>query len=65
MQRLYEAGASMVAGKGRIAPGFDADILAADGDPVSDPEALHRIRAVYARGLAVQGAGLRPPARPR
>jgi imidazolonepropionase-like amidohydrolase len=55
----------MVAGKGRIAPGFDADILAADGDPVSDPEALHRIRAVYARGLAVQGAGLRPPARPR
>ena len=57
------------AGKGRIAPGFDADILAVDGDPVADPGALHHIRAVYARGLPVQGTGLRPPgalrARPR
>ncbi len=43
--------------KGRIAAGFDADILAVDGDPVTDPEALHRIRAVYARGTAVPGAG--------
>ena len=25
--------------KGRIAPGFDADILAVDGDPIADPEA--------------------------
>jgi len=41
--------------KGRIAPGFDADILAVDGDPISDPDALHRIRAVYARGTAVPG----------
>jgi imidazolonepropionase-like amidohydrolase len=39
--------------KGRIAPGFDADILAVDGDPLADPAALHRIRAVYARGTAV------------
>ena len=39
--------------KGRIAPGFDGDVLAVDGDPVADPEALHRIRAVYARGAAV------------
>jgi imidazolonepropionase-like amidohydrolase len=44
--------------KGRIAPGFDADILAVDGDPVADPDALHHIRAVYARGTAVQGAGV-------
>ena len=51
--------------KGRIAPGFDADILAVDGDPVADPAALHHIRAVYARGAAVQGAGARPPARGR
>ena len=43
--------------KGRIAPGFDADILAVDGDPVADPEALHRIRAVYARGTAVTRPG--------
>ena len=43
--------------KGRIAPGFDADILAVDGDPITDPGALHRIRAVYARGTVVPGAG--------
>jgi imidazolonepropionase-like amidohydrolase len=43
--------------KGRIAPGFDADILAVDGDPLADPAALHRIRAVYARGTAVPEAG--------
>jgi imidazolonepropionase-like amidohydrolase len=41
--------------KGRIAPGFDADILAVDGDPVADLAALHRIRAVYAGGTAVPG----------
>ena len=44
--------------KGRIAPGFDADILAVDGDPIADPEALHRIRAVYARGTVVPDAGV-------
>jgi imidazolonepropionase-like amidohydrolase len=36
--------------KGRIALGYDADILAVDGDPLTDPAALHRIRAVYVRG---------------
>jgi imidazolonepropionase-like amidohydrolase len=41
--------------KGRIAPGFDADILAVDGDPVAGLAALHRIRAVYAGGTAVPG----------
>jgi imidazolonepropionase-like amidohydrolase len=48
--------------KGRIAPGFDADILAVDGDPIADPAALHRIRAVYARGTAVPDAGMARPA---
>ena len=48
--------------KGRIAPGFDADILAVDGDPIADPAALHRIRAVYARGTAVPDAGPAQPA---
>ena len=48
--------------KGRIAPGFDADILAVNGDPVADPAALHRIRAVYARGTAVPDAGTAQPA---
>ena len=42
--------------KGRIAPGFEADILAVDGDPITDPGSLHRIRAVYARGMAVPDA---------
>ena len=44
------------ASKGRIAPGFDADILAVDGDPLADPGALHRIRAIYARGIAIPRA---------
>jgi imidazolonepropionase-like amidohydrolase len=39
--------------KGRIAPGFDADVLAVAGDPIADPDALHRIRAVYSRGAPV------------
>ncbi|UWZ59597.1 amidohydrolase family protein [Dactylosporangium aurantiacum] len=37
--------------KGRLAAGYDADILAVDGDPLQDPAALHRIRAVYVRGM--------------
>jgi len=48
--------------KGRIAPGFDADILAVDGDPIADTAALHRIRTVYARGTAVPDAGTARPA---
>ena len=48
--------------KGRIAPGFDADILAVDGDPITDPDALHRIRAIWAHGVAVPDAGTAQPA---
>jgi imidazolonepropionase-like amidohydrolase len=50
--------------KGRIAPGFDADILAVDGDPITDPGALHRIQAIWARGTAVPDAGSRPGGTP-
>ncbi|MEU0555836.1 amidohydrolase family protein [Dactylosporangium sp. NPDC006015] len=39
--------------KGRVAPGFDADLLAVAGDPLRDPAALHDIRAVYVRGVPV------------
>jgi imidazolonepropionase-like amidohydrolase len=39
--------------KGQLRPGYDADILAVDGDPLSDPAALHAIRAVYVRGQAL------------
>jgi imidazolonepropionase-like amidohydrolase len=40
--------------KGRLAPGFDADILAVDGNPLTDLSALHGIRAVFARGIQVR-----------
>lgn len=63
--RMLTSGAAEVIGlghrKGRIAPGFDADILAVDGDPIADPAALHRIRAVWARGSAVPEAGTKRP----
>ncbi|BCJ76285.1 hypothetical protein CS0771_58290 [Catellatospora sp. IY07-71] len=36
--------------KGRIAAGYDADILAVSGDPVAEPAAIHRLLAVYVRG---------------
>ena len=39
--------------KGRIAPGFDADILAIEGSPLDDLAAIRRLRAVYAGGRAV------------
>ncbi len=39
--------------KGRVAAGYDADLLAVDGDPLSDLEALHRIRGVWARGVRI------------
>jgi imidazolonepropionase-like amidohydrolase len=39
--------------KGRLAPGYDADVLIVDGDPLTDPSAIHRIRAVYSCGRPV------------
>ncbi len=39
--------------KGRVAVGFDADLLAVDGDPLTDPESLHRIVAVFRDGRRV------------
>ncbi|GAA3227899.1 amidohydrolase family protein [Dactylosporangium siamense] len=39
--------------KGKVVAGYDADLLAVDGDPLADPSALHRIRAVYVRGAAL------------
>jgi imidazolonepropionase-like amidohydrolase len=40
--------------KGRIAPGYDADLLAVGGDLFADPEALHDIRAVFVRGTRLR-----------
>jgi imidazolonepropionase-like amidohydrolase len=42
--------------KGRIAVGFDADILAIDGNPLEELAAIRRLRAVYAHGLPVSPA---------
>jgi imidazolonepropionase-like amidohydrolase len=39
--------------KGRLAPGFDADMVAVAGDPTTDPTALLNVRAVYLGGRVV------------
>jgi imidazolonepropionase-like amidohydrolase len=39
--------------KGRLAPGYDADLLVVDGDLATDVTALHRPRSVLLRGLPV------------
>jgi imidazolonepropionase-like amidohydrolase len=39
--------------KGRLLPGHDADILVVDGNPLTDPTALTRVRAVYKNGVLV------------
>jgi imidazolonepropionase-like amidohydrolase len=39
--------------KGRIAPGFDADLVAVAGDPLADLDVLHRPVAVFAGGERV------------
>jgi len=40
--------------KGRLAPGFDADILAVAGNPLTDPSALLDVRAVFRQGRRVR-----------
>jgi imidazolonepropionase-like amidohydrolase len=39
--------------KGRLAPGFDADLLAVSGDPLTNPAAIHDVQAVYRDGTLV------------
>lgn len=39
--------------KGRLRPGYDADILVVDGNPLTDPAALTKVRAVYKNGVLV------------
>jgi imidazolonepropionase-like amidohydrolase len=46
--------------KGRVLPGYDADLIAVDGDPVRDVAALQRVTGVWVGGTAVRsevGAG--------
>jgi imidazolonepropionase-like amidohydrolase len=42
--------------KGRIAAGFDADILAIDGNPLADLAAIRRLHAIYVGGRAIHSA---------
>jgi imidazolonepropionase-like amidohydrolase len=39
--------------KGRVAPGYDADLVAVGGRPLTDISHIHDIRAVYVRGTEV------------
>ncbi|HYQ62243.1 amidohydrolase family protein [Actinophytocola sp.] len=39
--------------KGRLAPGFDADLVVVAGDPLTDPAAVHDVEAVYRKGRTV------------
>ena len=41
--------------KGRLAAGYDADLVVIDGDPFDDIRALDSIRTVYLQGQAVLG----------
>lgn len=41
--------------KGRVAPGYDADLLAVEGDPLDDLGALQRVAGVWKHGRAVSG----------
>jgi imidazolonepropionase-like amidohydrolase len=47
-----EAAAALGVGAvtGRLAPGYEADLIVVDGDPLSDIAALGRLRRVIARG---------------
>jgi imidazolonepropionase-like amidohydrolase len=47
------AACGLATSKGQLAAGFDADILAVDGNPLLDLTALHHTRAVFARGTQV------------
>jgi imidazolonepropionase-like amidohydrolase len=40
--------------KGRIAPGYDADLLATVGDPAQRPEALRDVHGVWHRGVRIR-----------
>jgi imidazolonepropionase-like amidohydrolase len=38
---------------GRLAPGYSADIIAVDGDPLSDVRTLEKVGFVMARGRVI------------
>ncbi len=46
---------------GSLAPGFEADIIALDGDPLKDPTAVRRVVFVMRGGVVYKWAGSRAP----
>jgi imidazolonepropionase-like amidohydrolase len=48
--------------KGRLAPGWDADLLAVGGDPTTDPQALFDVRGVWLAGGRVPAEPVGVPA---
>jgi imidazolonepropionase-like amidohydrolase len=57
LRAMTATGADVIgrgATKGRLRPGCDADVLAVDGDPLTDPSALLRPVAVWHRGRRVR-----------
>jgi imidazolonepropionase-like amidohydrolase len=53
------AGAFGLADRGRIAPGFRADIVLIDGDPTTDITATHKIAGVWKHGHPIDRAAYR------
>lgn len=51
--------------KGRIAPGFDADLVAFAGHPADDLDAIHELVAVWSRGRRVADDAQRAVSRSR
>lgn len=52
--RLAADSCGLASRKGRIAPGYDADLLAVSGDPSQDLTALRSVAAVYRAGERVR-----------
>ncbi len=48
---------------GTLAPGYEADIIAVDGDPVADITAVRRVVFVMRGGVVYKWAGVKAPAR--
>lgn len=47
------AACGLASRKGRLAPGFDADMVVVGGDPLTDPACMSDVRAVYLGGRIV------------
>ena len=46
---------------GRLEPGYEADIIAVDGDPLTDPTAVRRVVFVMRGGVVYKWAGPKSP----